>query len=73
MLVLATAAAAHPGAMDKNNCHKVHKDYKYKDGRVLKAGTTHCHPKIEDFQLEDGKGLVAEDKEIEIKTKPRKK
>ena len=45
---------AHPGRLNSDGCHNVHKDWQYKSGRVVKAGTYHCHRALGRIRL-DGK------------------
>ena len=42
-LGMASPAIAHPGRLDATGCHTARRDYKYADGRELKAGERHCH------------------------------
>ena len=47
-----TDSWSHPGALDKNACHKVTKDYKYIGSKkTLKAGTSHCHAGLDRMKL----------------------
>jgi hypothetical protein len=43
-LAVAVAAHGHPGRTDETGCHDVHKNFRYADGREVKAGSRHCHP-----------------------------
>ena len=36
-------AEGHPGRLDKIGCHRVHKEFHYKSGKVAKRGEYHCH------------------------------
>ena len=62
---------AHPGAVDKDGCHKVTKDYKYTGStKVLKAGTTHCHAGVGKMRL--GKEMLGDPNDSGTEVKPAK-
>src|SRR5262245_3424778 len=64
-------AYAHPGATDKNGCHKVTQDYKYPGTKkVLKAGTTHCHAGLGQMKL--GSTVLENPKQPGTTEKPQK-
>ncbi len=73
VLLIAAIAHAHPGRLDKDGCHYVLKDWKYKSGKVLKAGTYHCHRGLDRMKL-DGKELLEDpdDPGEEVKPEPAK-
>lgn len=66
-------AFAHPGRLNDIGCHKVTQDWKYKSGKVLKAGTYHCHGRLNDFPL-DGTQILEDpnDKGEPVKKKDKK-
>src|SRR5262245_60865896 len=73
-LLLPFDLVAHPGATDKDGCHKVSKDYKYIGSKkVLKAGTTHCHAGLGKMRL--GKEILEDpyDAAEEVKGKVKSK
>jgi len=53
-LLFPVVGLTHPGRLNSEGCHNVHKDWEYKDGRVVKAGTYHCHRPLGKMRL-DGK------------------
>jgi hypothetical protein len=55
-------ALAHPGRLNDDGCHQVHKDWKYKNGKVLKAGSMHCHRGLGKMKL-DGSELLEDPKD----------
>lgn len=57
VLLVSGYAFAHPGRLDEKNCHRVTEDWKYKSGKILKAGTYHCHGKLNDMLL-DGRNIL---------------
>lgn len=50
-------AQSHPGRLNKEGCHQVHTEFRYKDGRVAKVGETHCHRLLGEMKL-DGKEVL---------------
>lgn len=56
-IALPVTAWAHPGNLDKNGCHQVNRDWKYKSGIVLKAGTVHCHRGLDKLKF-DGREIL---------------
>ena len=51
------AAIGHLGRLAEDGCHNVRRDWQYKSGKILKAGTRHCHRGLEKIRL-DGKELL---------------
>jgi len=69
--LLATPAFGHPGATDKNGCHKVSSDYRYiVSGKLLKAGTTHCHAELGKMRI--GKDILEDPYDAAEEVKPTK-
>src|SRR5262245_39106648 len=74
-ILFAAAVYGHPGATDKDGCHKVSKDYKYIGStKALKAGTTHCQAGLGKMLL--GKELLEDPydaaEEVQGKVKSKK-
>ena len=55
---LPAAASAHPGRLDAEGCHRVHRDFTYKSGKIAKRGEQHCH------RAAVGWGLVLDGREV---------
>ena len=36
-------AWSHPGRLDQSGCHRIHKEFIYKSGKVAPRGEYHCH------------------------------
>ena len=58
LLLAATPAAAHPGRLDADGCHRVHTTFTYRSGKVERAGTEHCHRKLSDRLRLDGHEIL---------------
>ena len=55
---LPAAASAHPGRLAAEGCHRVHRDFTYKSGKIAKRGEQHCH------RAAVGWGLVLDGREV---------
>lgn len=73
-LFVASFADAHPGQVNEQGCHRNTKEWKYKSGKVLNAGTEHCHRGLGKMRF-DGKELIENpsDRGSEVKTKRKAK
>lgn len=58
VLVLAPAISAHPGRVGKDGCHTPLKNYRLKDGRVVKKGERHCHRNLGEGIRLDGRQVL---------------
>jgi hypothetical protein len=73
VILSAAAAEAHPGRLDRDGCHHVTKDFRYKDGSIAKAGTYHCHRGLGAMKLDGKESLAGPDADgEEIETPPAK-
>ena len=53
LVTLAPGAAAHPGRVGKDGCHRVQRAYRYQDGRVLPQGDRHCHRPVGELRMDE--------------------
>lgn len=49
---IVATAQAHPGRLDAEGCHRVHEDFKYANGRLVRVGERHCHRLLGDMKLD---------------------
>ena len=64
LLFVASPASAHPGRLDKDHCHTVRHDYRYKaSGELLKAGEVHCHRRLDQGMKADGSERLRDEDE----------